>query len=98
METVNQTITVQTIVNAPVEKVWQFWTTPEHITQWNNASEDWFTPHAQNDLREGGSFVYRMESRDGKYGFDFGGNGNRRALNGKLCQQSLNKMQKLCAS
>ena len=73
METNTATISIGQTIDAPVEKVWDYFSNPIHITQWNNASEDWFTPHAQNDLREGGSFVYRMESRDGKYGFDFGG-------------------------
>ncbi|TAL40208.1 MAG: polyketide cyclase [Chitinophagaceae bacterium] len=66
-------ITVENIINAPVEKVWECWTKPEHITQWNNASDDWHTPWAKNDLREGGSFVSRMEAKDGSMGFDFGG-------------------------
>jgi uncharacterized protein YndB with AHSA1/START domain len=74
METLEKTIiTVEQIINAPVAKVWQFWTMPEHITKWNNASDDWHTPRAENDLRPGGSFASRMESRDGKMGFDFGG-------------------------
>src|SRR5688572_31665456 len=66
-------ITVETNVNAPIDKVWKYWTSPEHITKWNNASDDWHTPSAKNDLRTGGRFVSRMESRDGKMGFDFGG-------------------------
>jgi len=67
------TITVETSVKAPVEKVWEYWTKPEHITRWNNASDDWHTPHAENDLRPGGSFIYRMEAKDGSFGFDYGG-------------------------
>jgi uncharacterized protein YndB with AHSA1/START domain len=67
------TITVETIVNAPVEKVWESWTRPEHIIKWNNASEDWHTPHAENDLRPGGPFSIRMEAKDGTMGFDFEG-------------------------
>ncbi|KAA9333642.1 SRPBCC family protein [Adhaeribacter soli] len=66
-------ITIETTVNAPVEKVWQFWTEPEHITQWNNASNDWHTPRAENDLRAGGKFLSRMEAKDGSFGFDFEG-------------------------
>lgn len=74
METTSKkTITVETTVNAPVEKAWAFWTSPDHITQWNNASDDWHTPHAQNDLRTGGRFLFRMEAKDGSMGFDFGG-------------------------
>ncbi len=66
-------ITVENIINAPMAIVWEYWTRPEHITQWNHASEDWHTPHADNDLRPGGRFVYRMEAKDGSMGFDFGG-------------------------
>lgn len=67
------TITVESIIHAPVEKVWAFWTEPEHITKWNNASDDWHTPFAENDLRTGGKFLSRMEARDGSFGFDFTG-------------------------
>lgn len=66
-------ITVEALVQAPVEQVWQCWTAPEHITQWNAASDDWHTPWAKNDLRVGGTFTSRMEARDGSMGFDFEG-------------------------
>lgn len=74
METQNKTvITIESTINAPVEKVWEFWTMPVHITKWNSASDDWHTPKAENDLRVGGNFSSRMEARDGSMGFDFGG-------------------------
>ena len=74
METNNKTaIIVSTIVNAPVEKVWNYWTSPEHITKWNAASDDWHTTRVENDLRIGGNFSARMEANDGSFGFDFGG-------------------------
>ncbi|MEQ1745541.1 MAG: VOC family protein [Saprospiraceae bacterium] len=66
-------ITVQSTVNAPVTKIWQLWTEPEHIVQWNNASDDWHTPKAANDLRPGGNFVYTMSAKDGSFRFDFSG-------------------------
>lgn len=66
-------ITVTTTVNAPVQKVWECWTKPEHITKWNNASDDWHTPSSTNDLKVGGRFTARMEAKDGSMGFDFGG-------------------------
>jgi uncharacterized protein YndB with AHSA1/START domain len=69
----NIKITVKTTVNAPVEKVWEYWTEPKHITKWNNASEDWHTPFAENDLRVGGKFLSRMEAKDGSFGFDLSG-------------------------
>ncbi len=66
-------ITIETSVEAPIEKVWKYWTEPAHITQWNRASDDWHTPRAENDLRVGGKFSSRMEARDGSIGFDFSG-------------------------
>ena len=69
----NIKITVSTTVNAPVEKVWSFWTEPEHVIKWNNASDDWHTPYAENDLRIDGTFLSRMEAKDGSFGFDFSG-------------------------
>ena len=69
----NTVVTVETTINAPVEKVWKYWTLPEHITKWNYASDDWHSPRAENDLREGGKFTARMEAKDGSMGFDFGG-------------------------
>lgn len=68
-----QLISVETNIKAPVKEVWKFWTTPVHIKQWNNASADWYTPSAENDLREGGTFSYKMASRDGSNSFNFGG-------------------------
>jgi uncharacterized protein YndB with AHSA1/START domain len=74
METSNNLkVTVEAIVQAPVEKVWTYWTEPEHIKKWNSPSEDWHTPNAENDLRVGGKFLSRMEAKDGSFGFDFGG-------------------------
>jgi len=66
-------ITVEADINASVEKVWDHYTNPEHIVKWNNASDDWHTPRAENDLRIGGRFLSRMEARDGSAGFDFTG-------------------------
>lgn len=68
-----QTIRVETIVKAPVERVWAAYTSPEDIVRWNSASDDWHTPRARVDLREGGVFSSRMEARDGSMGFDFEG-------------------------
>lgn len=66
-------ITVQTTVNAPVHKVWNYWTEPKHIVQWNYANNDWLCPSAENDLKAGGRFLWRMEAKDGSFGFDFSG-------------------------
>lgn len=66
-------LTVHTNIEAPVEKVWDFYTEPQHVTKWNNASPDWHSPSAENDLRVGGNFSFRMEAKDGSAGFDFAG-------------------------
>jgi len=74
METANKTtITVQSTIKAPIEKVWKCWNGPEHITKWAAASDDWHTTRSENDLRVGGTFLSRMEAKDGSFGFDFGG-------------------------
>ncbi len=69
----SQQVTVTTRIMAPVESVWKMWSDPEHITKWNQASDDWQTPRAENDLRPGGKFSSRMEAKDGSAGFDFEG-------------------------
>ena len=68
-----QEITIKTIVNASKETAWRCWTEPEHIKKWNNASEDWHTTVAENDLKVHGKFLSRMEAKDGSVGFDFYG-------------------------
>lgn len=66
-------ITIEAAIKAPIEKVWKNWTSPEDIVRWNNASDDWHTTRAENDLRAGGKFSARMEAKDGSFGFDFYG-------------------------
>jgi len=65
-------ITVQADVRAPVDKVWQCWTEPAHITKWNFASDEWECPMVVNDVRVGGKLNARMQAKDGSAGFDFG--------------------------
>jgi len=78
MGTIEKTvISVETTIHAPVERVWKLWTEPIHIMHWNQASDDWHTTRAENDLRKGGVFFSRMEARDGSAGFDFTGRYSR---------------------
>ena len=65
------TIHIETTVQATVQKSWEAYTAPEHITGWNFASDDWCCPSASNDLRPGGRYVARMEAKDGSFSFDF---------------------------
>ncbi len=64
-------ITVSAIIDAPVAKAWDCYTNPDHITNWNFATNDWQCPSASNDLRPGGKYSARMEAKDGSFGFDF---------------------------
>jgi uncharacterized protein YndB with AHSA1/START domain len=73
MTTEQKNITVEATINAPVETVWQCWTEPKHIVNWNNASDDWHTTEATNDLKIGGKFSSIMAAKDGSFSFDFWG-------------------------
>jgi uncharacterized protein YndB with AHSA1/START domain len=66
-------ITIETLVRAPIDKVWRAYTSPEDIIQWNAASDDWHTTSSSVELRVGGTFSSRMEAKDGSFGFDFAG-------------------------
>jgi len=66
-------VSVESTIKAPIEKVWDFWTGPEHITQWCNASDDWHAPFAENDPGIGGKFRTTMAAKDGSMSFDFEG-------------------------
>jgi len=64
-------ITVDAIINAATKKVWDYYTSPQHIIKWNFATDDWQCPRAENDMRVGGKYSARMEAKDGSFGFDF---------------------------
>ncbi len=66
-------ISVQQLVKAPISRVWECWTQPEHIVHWNFASPDWHCPKAVNELKPSGKFSYTMAARDGSVSFDFEG-------------------------
>ena len=66
-------ITISSIINAPIHKVWECWTQEQHITNWNFASTDWHCPSAKNNLTEGGEFHYTMAAKDNTMSFDFWG-------------------------
>ena len=66
-------VTVETVVRAKLNKVWEVWNDPADIRQWNTAQDDWHTTRSSVDLRDGGRFLSRMEAKDGSQGFDFEG-------------------------
>ncbi len=69
----NKTITIETIVQADLEKVWNFWNSPEHIEQWLHASDDWGCTKATNDLKVGGRFSSTLGAKDKSVSFDLMG-------------------------
>ncbi len=64
-------VKIDITILAPVEKVWDYFNDPKHITKWNFAHESWFCPSSENDLKPGGKFNNRMEAKDGSFGFHF---------------------------
>ena len=66
-------VTVQAIIKAHINKVWEYWTNPTHIVHWNFASADWHCPNATNNLEISGEFHYLMAAKDGSVSFDFWG-------------------------
>lgn len=64
-------ITIQTTVSADKQKAWDYYTLPEHITEWNFADPSWHCPIASNDLQIGGRYFARIEAKNGSIGFDF---------------------------
>lgn len=67
----SQTIQVETVVKQEIRTVWDAFTQPAHIVNWNFASEDWHCPAAQSDFVPGGKFTYTMAAKDGSFSFDF---------------------------
>jgi uncharacterized protein YndB with AHSA1/START domain len=95
METkIGTIVVVQATINAPIDKIWEYWTNPGDITRWNHASDDWHSPRAENDLRTGGKFNIRMEARDGSAGFDFWGSYTKVILN-KLIEYTMGDGRKV---
>ncbi|WP_315058665.1 SRPBCC family protein [Chryseobacterium indoltheticum] len=64
-------VKIDITILAPVEKVWDYFNDPKHITKWNFAHESWFCPISESDLKPGGTFNNRMEAKDGSFGFDY---------------------------
>lgn len=77
-------ITIEAVINAPVEKVWQAWNTPGDIVKWNTPDPSWHCPASKNDLRVNGTFKNRMEAKDGSFGFDFEGTYSKVDLNKEI--------------
>lgn len=66
-------IVISADVLASANDTWNFFTHAKHVIRWNHASDDWHSVSARNDVREGGKFLFRMEAKNGSFGFDFSG-------------------------
>ena len=66
-------ITIQALVKASKEQVWECWNDPQHIMQWAFASDDWECPAAENDPRVEGRFKNTLAAKDKSMSFDFSG-------------------------
>lgn len=63
-------IVAETTVATTIGDVWQAWTTPDDIAQWNAASDDWHTTKTAVDLRVGGTYtrIERLRSIESAFG------------------------------
>lgn len=88
----NQTkITIETTISAKVEKVWEYFNSPSHVINWNNASDDWHCPRSKIDFKPGGKFCNTMSAKDGSFSFDFEGIYDEIVLNEKIIYTILDK-------
>ena len=83
-------IKIETHINSSIQKVWEMWTTPEHICNWNFADVDWHCPAARVDLTVGGSFTYTMAARDASFQFDFSGTYTSVVVNDRIDVSEVN--------
>lgn len=66
-------LSVEITIDQPIAYVWEIWTSPVDIMQWNIPFDNWHSPRVVNDVRPGGQFSYRMEAKDGSEGFEHSG-------------------------
>jgi len=63
-------IMTEALIAAPIETVWRMFNDPADIVLWD-ASNDWRTTWASNDLQVGGQLRLRIEAKHEGPGFDF---------------------------
>lgn len=64
---------IERTFDAPAQAVFDAWTSVEVLKRWWHAEHDWDTPHAEIDLRVGGTI--RVTMRDPATGAEYGGGG-----------------------
>lgn len=58
------------VFDAPIEKVWKAWTTPEEVMKWWGP-EHFTSPSCQIDFREGGRYIFHMKAPEEQGGQDY---------------------------
>lgn len=64
---------VEIFVDLDIAKVWDLWTSEEHIMNWHQSVGEWRPTFIKNDLRSDGEFLFRMTAIERKANFDFKG-------------------------
>jgi uncharacterized protein YndB with AHSA1/START domain len=67
------TLRMERTFNAPAQRVFDAWTSPEVLRRWWHAEHDWETSVAEVDLRVGGAL--RVVMRNPQDGAEYGGGG-----------------------
>ena len=55
-------LTIRRTINAPIQKVFDAWTQPEHLLKWWHCDPAWTTEVAEVDLRVGGKYRLGMQN------------------------------------
>ena len=63
----DRTIRISREISAPIERVWQAWTTPEDITHWFVAEHGLDTEVIQMDVKKGGHARLKFPGAAGEY-------------------------------
>jgi uncharacterized protein YndB with AHSA1/START domain len=58
-------LTIIRIIDAPIEEVWKAWTEPERVMRWWGPKH-FTSPVSRIDLREGGKYLFSMQSPEGQ--------------------------------
>jgi uncharacterized protein YndB with AHSA1/START domain len=64
-ETQQRELVIERVLDAPREQVWDAWTNPEQIKKWWGP-KDFTAPSIRSDFREGGTYLWAMQSPDGE--------------------------------
>jgi uncharacterized protein YndB with AHSA1/START domain/DNA-binding transcriptional ArsR family regulator len=64
-------VVITRLFNAPLEQVWKAWTDPEHFKRWWGP-KNFSSPVCKMDLREGGKYLFSMQSPEGQVYYSTG--------------------------